>query len=376
MNKKKVILPITLAGCSSIIEYPSSARSVPEDAQVRNMSIAFNGEILRGSYLLIDSRSPAEKAGDAQRGHPSGLVIVFLHGHAQRPDDAFEFTSRLALLSSSGIVVIPVCDTPYGSDPSYHGDRGKDVILMEMVRHILAGEDMEVMGFEPINGMKVLVDGVNTNTCKYAMGVRIAAVGWSHGGILARRFAHAHKASVQSLGHVCPAGYEHWDAWGITARFAGESMRMALRMVNGHSAQTLKSAWGFIRGLAGDFFRSIPAAVLSLQPAKLLRIFQDISDCSIYCDSTKFAAYHLEHISVLFGRDDSCMSPARQLEIKDPDNITKEDFQLFHTRFFSDVKTTESLKLRIMPGTHLAPVIYNELYSKTVLADLKELKVI
>lgn len=373
---KEVILPITLAGCSATTEYPSSARSVPEDAKVRNMSIAFNGETIRGSYLLIDARSPAEKGEDAQRGHLSGLVTVFLHGHAQRPDDAFEFTSRLALLSRSGVVVIPVCDTPYGSDHSYHGDRGKDVILMEMVRHILAGEDMAVMGFEPVKDMRVLVDGMCANTCKCAMGVKIAAIGWSHGGILARRLVHAHRASVQSLGHVCPAGYEHWGAWGITTRFAGESVRMALKMVNGHSAQTLKSAWGFIRGFAGDFFRSIPAAVLSLQPAKLLRIFKDISDCSIYCDSTKFAAYHLEHISVLFGRDDSCMSPFRQLEIKDPDNITKDDFKRFHSRFFSDVKTTESLKLRILPGTHLAPVIYNELYATTILADLEELKVI
>ena len=138
--------------------------------------------------------------------------------------------------------------------------------------------------------------------------------------------------------------------------------------------QTLGSAWGFTKGFTGDFYRSITAAVVNLHPAKLLRIFKDIRDCSRYCDSTTFTASHLEHIAVIFGRDDSCMSAQRQLGIKDPDNVTEDDLKRFSQTFYSDIKDTPGrLTLRVLPGTHLAPVINNELYSRTILADLGEL---
>jgi hypothetical protein len=160
---------------------------------------------------------------------------------------------------------------------------------------------------------------------------------------------------------------------GITRRFAGESLRIVSRMGNGQSGQTLKSAWGFLRVLRRSF-PVCPGGGCNLHPGKLLRIFKDIKDCTVYCDSTKFTASHLERISVIFGRDDSCMSPERQLGIKDPDDITREDLQRFQTTFFSDVNMTDGiLKLRILPGTHLAPVTHNGQYARTLLADLGEL---
>jgi hypothetical protein len=146
--------------------------------------------------------------------------------------------------------------------------------------------------------------------------------------------------------------------------------------MSGHARQTLGTGWGFTKGFTGDFYRSITAAVVNLHPGKLLRIFKDIRDCSRYYDSTTFTASHLERIAVIFGRDDSCMSPQRQLGIKDPDSVTEDDLQRFIRAFYSDI--TESpgrLTLRVLTGTHLAPVIHNELYSRTILADLGELAV-
>ncbi len=370
----KVLLPIILAACAVPVACTAAERSVPLNTEVETLSVSFNDEVIKCFCLLIDARSREEKAVDDERGHLAGPVIVFFQGHAQRPDDAYEFTGNLALLSRSGIVIVPVCDTPYGSDNAYHGDQGKDVVLMELVRHVLAREGLRVSGFEPVTGMRVLVNGVSVTHEKDAKETKIIPIGWSHGGILARRCAHAYKASVSSLGQVCPAGYEAWGSWGITRRFAGESLRIVSRMGNGQSGQTLKSAWGFLKGFAGDLSRSVPAAVVNLHPGKLLRIFKDIKDCTVYCDSTKFTASHLERISVIFGRDDSCMSPERQLGIKDPDDITREDLQRFQTTFFSDVNMTDGiLKLRILPGTHLAPVTHNGQYARTLLADLGEL---
>jgi hypothetical protein len=373
MHMMKVIQSIILTACTVPASGNASERSVPPKAEVETLSLVFNDETIKGFCLLIDARSGEEKTADSLRGYPAGPVIVFFQGHAQRPDDAYEFTSRLALLSRSGVVIIPVCDTPYGAKSAFHGDRGKDVILMEMVRFMLARKGMCVWGFVPASTMPVTVNRVNIAPQNDNIGTRIAAVGWSHGGVLARRFAHAYPESVRSLGQVCPAGYEHWGPWGITGRFALESVRISTRM-SGHAAQTFRSAWGFTKGFIGDFFRSITAASADLHPAKLLRIFKDIRDCSSYCDSTAYAASHLEHIAVIFGRDDSCMSIRRQLGINDPDNITEDDLKRLRETFFSDIKDNPGrLALRVLPGTHLAPVIFHELYSRTVLADLGEL---
>ena len=369
----KIILPIILAACTVPVSGNTAERSVPSGAEVETLSVGFNDETIKGFCLFIDARTAGEKAADAERGYPAGPVIVFFHGHAQRPDDAYEFTSRLALLSRSGMVIIPVCDTPYGAKYSFHGDKGKDVILMEMVRFILAREGMSVRGFVPVTSMPVAVGGLNMAPENDNTGTSIVSIGWSHGGILARRFAHAYPSSVCSLGQVCPAGYEHWGPWGLTGKFALECVRITTKM-SGHAGQTFGSAWGFTKGFAGDFFRSVSAAAVNLHPAKLRRVFKDIRDCSRYCDSTTFTASHLERIAVIFGRDDSCMSPQRQLGIKDPDNVTEDDLERFRQTFYSDItENPERLTLRILPGTHLAPVINNELYSSTILADLGEL---
>ena len=366
-------MKVILAACTLPDSGNASVESVASSAEVETLSIGFNDETIKGFYLFIDVRSGEEKAADFERGYPAGPVIVFFQGHAQRPDDAYEFTGKLARLSRSGMVIVPVCDTPYGAKSSFHGDQGKDVILMEMVRFILAREGISVRGFVPVTSMPVAVNGMNMAPENGNKGTRIISIGWSHGGILARRFAHAYPSSVCSLGQVCPAGYEHWGPWSITGRFALESVRITTKM-SGHARQTFGAAWGFTKGFTGDFFRSITAAAVTLHPAKLLRIFKDIRDCSRYCDSTTFASSHLEHIAVIFGRDDSCMSPQRQLGIKDPDNVTEDDLKRFSRTFYSDIKVTPGcLTLRALPGTHLAPVIYNELYSRTILTDLGEL---
>ena len=368
----KMIIPMLITACSLPVLCEATSRSVPVYPQVESFSVGFNDETIQGFCLLIDSRTPEEKAKDAIRGSPAGPVIVFFQGHAQRPDDAYKFTSKLALLSKSGMVVIPVCDTPYGSDPSRHGDSGKEVILMEMVHYVLAREGIAISGYSPISSMGVTIDGVRLVCDKDMPGTRLAAVGWSHGGILARRFAHAYPSTVNWLGQVCPAGYERWNTWQLTGRFAKESLRILL---NGHTAETLRSGWGFTKGFMGDFFRSIPAAVICFDAGKVGRVGKDIKDCTLYCDSSRFNAAHLNSIAVIFGRDDSCMNPYRQLGIKDHGAVEQGDLKRFKEMFFADVhEQTEPIILRVLPGTHLAPVIHSDLYVRTLLEDLGQIQ--
>ena len=249
-NMIKIILPIILAACTVPVSGNASERSVPSSPEVETLSLGFNDETIKGFCLFIDARTGEEKAADTMRGYPAGPVIVFFQGHAQRPDDAYEFTSRLALLSRSGMVIIPVCDTPYGAKSSFHGDKGKDVILMEMVRFMLAREGIAVSGFVPVTSMPVTVNGLNMAPENDNTGTRIVSIGWSHGGILARRFAHAYPSSVCSLGQVCPAGYEHWGPWGLTGRFALESVRITTKM-SGHA----RADFGFCLGIHQGIYR-------------------------------------------------------------------------------------------------------------------------
>jgi hypothetical protein len=171
---------------------------------------------------------------------------------------------------------------------------------------------------------------------------------------------------------VCPAGYERWDSWQLSGRFAGESIRI---LFNGHTAQTLRSGWGFTKGFMGDLFRSILSALNHLDAGKMGRVGKDIKDCTLYCDSSRFSAAHLKSITVIFGRDDSCMNARRQLGIIGYDSSGQNDVKRFKETFFADVREREGrIFLRILPGTHLAPVILSDLYARTLLADLGQIR--
>jgi pimeloyl-ACP methyl ester carboxylesterase len=368
-----MMIPILMALDAFPAAGRAEQRSLPSGPRVETLRISFNDETIKGFVLLIDSRTNSEKDADIQRGHPAGPVVVFFQGHGQRPDSTYGFSSRLAIMCRSGIAVVPVCDTPYGRDPRLHGNSGKDVILMEMVRFILARQNIFIEDFSSVPGMRVSINGSLPVIKKNAAGTKVILIGWSHGGILARRIAHAYPASICSLGQVCPAGYERWGGWGITGRFASESLRIFVRMGNGHTGQMMSSAWGLTKGITGDFFRSLPGAVLELNLGKAGRIFKDIQDCSAYCDSSSFRAAHLDRIAAIFGADDTCMDPMKQLGIENLSQVTTEDRLRFHKTFFADVRGSEQVSLRILPGSHLAPAIHSELYAKTLLADLGEL---
>jgi hypothetical protein len=361
------VMPVSTAPCSAAF------RTLPSRPEVESFSVRFNGEQIMGFGAVIDARTSGEKDADEKRGAPAGPVIVFFQGHAQRPDDAFDFTSRLAVLCRSGMVIVPVCDTPCGADPGLHGDTGKDVILMEMVRFMLARKGISISGHAPGSGRTASISGMHPEA-EQGMETHLATVGWSHGGILARRFAHAYPGSIRWLGQVCPAGYGKWGALRLAGRFAGESMRISRSAFPDNTSKVLRSGWGFAKGFFGDLCRSVSAAVHDRDIRKAGRVVKDIEDCTLYCDSSEFRAAHLHRIAVLFGREDSCMDQWRQLAIKDPEHIDKEELKRFQEVFFSDTAGSGTFpELRVMPGNHLAPVIHSELYAETLLSILDQM---
>ena len=354
----------------------SDGRSLPgRPPATQSLKINFNGENVRAYYLLLDARTSSERQEDRNAGSLKGPVIIFFQGHAQRPSDAYAFTSKLALLSRSGIVVVPVCDTPYGIEEKWRGDNGKDVVLMDVIREALARNGIRVKGYAPPADRQGRMDGGGIDEGKCALGADLIAVGWSHGGILARRFAHAYPDSVSGLGQVCPAGYEEQGPLHLAGMFAFESLRISkITASAGHAGEALSSAWGFTRGLVGDFARSLPGAAVQAQPSKILRVAKDIRDCSLSVDSALFGLGPIKRIAVIFGEGDTCMNPKRILGLSDIGTIPEKTCEEFRRKYFADTLSHGGeFSLDVLPGTHLAPVTHSDLYARTLLERLGQL---
>ncbi len=353
---------------------PERGRSLPGRPRTEQLEIAFNRERVKVWYNLIDARTAHEAAADRDRGSLKGPVLVFLTGHAQRPVDAYPFTTRLAHLSRSGIVMAPVCDTPFGIEPSWRGDAGKDMILMEAVRHVLLKRDIQVTPSpSPENAMAVSGEGERAvHPGRITAG--LAAVGWSHGAILARRLCHAHAGAFSALAQVCPAGYARRDLGPLLMAFTRESLGISRGILRGQARDILRAGWGITRGLWGDGARSIRAALNHRQPAKLIRLLLDLRDCTAYCDDMTLAVEHLGHVTVIFGYGDTCMDVAIQAGVTNVNAPSDEELQSFWNRFFpGNLSAGSRLVLRILPGSHLAPLTHCDTWARGVLEGLEQL---
>jgi len=363
-----------LIGCPLLLF--GADRFVPNKPGMKSLKVRFNGETIKSFYTVIDARSPKQRAADKKRGHLAGDVVVFFQGHGQRPTDAYKFTSKVALKSKSGIVIIPVSDTPYGEDKDWRGDRGKDVILMEVVRHLLSEKGICIDGYRPVSDMPVYVNDKDMLKSMPPEGIhtRLLAVGWSHGGILARRFAHAYPDATPCLAHVCPAGYAQRGALRLVLGFGCESIHTSTLSLKGYAGDVFKAGWGITRGVTGDFIRAVPSAAIHLQPSKLCRPFRDIKECTLYCDDTNLPVHDIDNLVVIFGDRDSCMDVRKQAGISDPHEPSEVEVERFWSGFYpSAVSNRARLTFKVLPGMHLAPVIYSDIYSSAVLEGLGQL---
>jgi hypothetical protein len=205
------------------------------------------------------------------------------------------------------------------------------------------------------------------------MPVKLAAVGWSHGGILARRMAHAYPHSIVNIGQVCPAGYKQWaGTWALIGRFTWEGMHVSTLMFRGHAIDTLGCGWGLTRGVAGDFGRSIPKAALDRQPSKLCRSWRDIKDCTLYCDDSNLPVSDIQNIIVIFGRDDFCMRHT-DYGLLSQDTVSEAEAAAFWRSYYPGALANGArLDVRILPGMHVGPVTESEAYAGAILADMDE----
>ncbi len=376
-KKMRILVVCLMVGMLLPVSGFADVRSLDGRPDTQTLKVGFNGEKLKVLYNIVDARTEAEKAADLERGSLAGPAIVFIQGHSQRPSDAYKFTNDLALKSRSGLVVIPVCDTPYGAAGEWRGDRGKDVILMEVVRYLLAQQNIAVDGYVPICELPVEIKGAAEDWDQVdGISTKLNFVGWSHGGLLVRRFASAYPNAITGMGQVCPAGFEDWTCGmlGLLTNFAGEAIHIGGASLAGcYVGDALAASWGITKGQVGDSFRGFASGMVHCKPARMFRHIKDMMDCAILADDSNLPLGAIDAVVTVFGRKDTVISPY-QTGVADLDNPTDEEVAAFWQRFYPSLVGSDTrLTLKILEGNHLTPLPNHDLISDEILKGLGQL---
>lgn len=372
-------------------------RSVPYKAVVKKCTVRFNGDYLKGSYLLLDARTPEEKAKNIAEGKLSGLPIIFLQGHNQRANSSYTLTCAMALNSKSGIIVVPIVDTPFGKDPKWRGDSGKDVINMEIARLAFKDIGLAVDGFKPLTDMKVNIDGQDVpaqfDPSLKLISSKVMIMGWSHGGILVRHFAHAYKDSVTDMIQMCPAGYEKYGSNSCTATtclltsFGWEGFLIGGGVFRGEFRYIWDSSMGIMKGQTADYCRSAPSCMFgNFNLLKPFRQLYDTDQCAISVNEEKATPQpgnipaglevgQLKHIVTIFGLSDSLFEVENAQPGSNKKNLTEKDKEAFFATYYpTNVKNGTKLTLLALVGNHCGPVVHADLWVKASLEGTEQLR--
>jgi len=359
-------------------------RVIPSYSEIHKLSVKFNGDNINAYCLLLDLRTQKEKEINAKEKKLSGNVILFIHGQQQRPKSGFNFTTELALKSKSGIVIIPVCDTPYGKDMNWRGDKGKEVILMELTRHLLEPKGIYIDGYKKITDKDLLINniGINEDYIDYSdmIPAKISILGWSHGGILSRRLASSYPSIIEDLVHITPSGYYHWGGqnfYGSTClitNFFIECLNISLGLFRGEFIQVFDSGLGILTGTAGDTVRAPGSCLKSnMNICKLGRSYKDMKDTTIYADDSNFPTPYLKNIVILFGKSDTIFEPDNVSYDSESLIPSKPDVDIFFNTFYPlSVQNGANTVYKILPGNHIGPMVYPKEYTQEILYGIKQ----
>ena len=383
---KKIVFTLFLGFlCFGFLRIPllSEERKMPPEPKVLNFNVEFNSEPVRAYYMLIDARTTEEKELSIITKKIPGSIFVFFHGHGQRPENGYNLTANLALKSKSGLVLVPMCDTPYGEKEEWRGDNGKDIILMEVIRYILstfgatlpedkAGLDLKV---------KIKTKESYPQNKENLIPVNLIALGYSHGAILARRMASIYYKNFVGLGQMAPAGYEDWGSGCLGAsclmlNFTGESVCISTEIFRGHACDTVDLTLGISRGLVGDTLRSCPSCLWgNFSCFKFFRGWKDIEDCTTFMDDKNFPLPFVKNVVVLFAKDDSVFE-YDNVGLSNPDHLQQPEKEKFWSTYYPGaVINGANLTLKILPGQHSGPINYYPEYVQALLSGTGQLKI-
>ncbi|WP_250658554.1 hypothetical protein [Alkalimarinus coralli] len=370
------VLVVVAALLFFLVEYLNgSKRSLGEFSK---FDISFNGENIQGLGLFIDTRSDEQKARNRRNGRLDGDVIIFLHGHGQQPKYGIEMTTQLAEKSRSGIVFIPHVYTPYGCVRKWRGDKGKLVLLMALCRYCLAKKGLQIPESDNPCELPISINergtGSNEATPAQKIDCKLTVVGWSHGGLLARRFANANPSCVNNLAQMTPAGYESWGRrpWAgvnLFTNFMIEVGLISLMVFKGQFKYPLIAGVAIVRGTLSDSLYAFVSYVKSKSnlPLKLARAYIDIEQCSHVATDVNVPVSGLDNIVVLFGQNDSVFEARNALSGVDLKSGQEFSNRLFEKFYPSAVKNGSNCSFKVLPGNHIGPLVHAEQYIEEVL---------
>ena len=342
------------------------------------LDISFNGEKIQGLGLFIDRRTEEQIARNEKEGCLDGDIIIYLHGHGQQPKYGFNFTSLLAERSRSGIVFIPHVYTPFGTKRQWRGDKGKLVLLMEITRFCLEKKGLHIANVKRVCDLPIKIRENKSSLIdrgdESSIACEITLVGWSHGGLLARRFANAYPECVNNLAQVTPAGFESWGpkSWAglnLFVNFMAEVGLISLMVFKGHIKHPLIAGVAIIRGTISDSLYAFVSLVKSrsFSPVKLIRAYVDIQQCSTLMTDKNMPVSELSNIVVLFGEKDSVFEAKNALKGIDTKTEGNSSNLLFEKFFPSAVENGTRCSFKVLPGNHIAPLVHAERYVEEVL---------
>lgn len=353
-------------------------RTIPPRPEIIKLPVRFNSDYLYAYSIVIDTRTPDEKEKNLREKKLGGPFQIFIHGHSINPDHGYELSSELAVNSKSGLLIVVLCNVPYGKIKAWHGDNGKDVIHMEVARYVLDRHGIYIDGYEPITNLSVEVNGTDMSKLvpgKDHIHAKFAVIGWSHGGILARRFSHAYPGSTVALAQMAPGGYFKWGwdqritgAFSVYFRFIIEGLMMNTGFFRGEAKQINEASSDTVEWLFAETFGAFESCRKgNFYWKKLFRAFKDIQCAAIYLDDEKFSVGHLKYIGVMFAKNDSLFR-FKKLGFKKAENQTGEEISSFFKKYFPGaVKNEAKTSFRILPGNHIAPLVHYKEYASNVL---------
>ena len=359
-----------------VVEYLNGSRKSSGD--FLKFDLSFNGEKIQGLGLFIDTRSEEQKAKNIRNGSLDGDVIIYFHGHGQQPKYGIEMTTSLAKKSRSGIVFIPHVYTPYGCKRRWRGDKGKLVLLMALSRYCLGKKGLSIPKCDELCDLPIVVKekgrNVKDSLSTTPIDCELTLVGWSHGGLLARRFANAHPSCVNNLAQMTPAGYESWGRrpWAgvnLITNFMIEVGLISLMVFKGHIKYPLIAGVAIVRGTLADSLYAVVSYVKSSSnlPLKLVRAYIDIEQCSHVATDLNLPVAGLDNIVVLFGQSDTVFEARNALTGVDIESNGEISKLLFEKYYPSAVEGGANCSFKILPGNHIGPLVHAEQYVEEVL---------
>lgn len=375
------IVVAVLVSVFLIVEYLNGSRN--SDGEFLKFDITFNGEKIQGLGLFIDTRSEEQKAKNIRNGYLDGDVIIYLHGHGQQPKYGIEMTTLLAKKSRSGIVFIPHVYTPYGCERKWRGDKGKLVLLMALSRYCLGKKGLCVPGSDDPCDLPISIREkdakLNVSLSTSPIDCKLTLVGWSHGGLLARRFANAHPSSVNNLAQMTPAGYESWGRrpWAgvnLITHFMIEVGLISLMVFKGHIKYPLIAGVAIVRGTLADSVYAFASYITSRSnlPLKLARAYIDIEQCSHVATDHNLPVTGLDNIVVLFGEHDTVFEARNALSGVDIESNGEISKLLFEKYYPSAIEGGANCSFKILPGNHIGPLVHAEQYVEEVLLGTRQ----